>query len=275
MGRILALLLIIMTVLTTGLFISRQWFLEGISTFSAIHDSQFTFSLITIGLIFVLSQLALAFTLFRYGRPRLSPVPYTHGNIRLEIVWTGLTAVIFIILALTGQRVWAEMYAEESSARSVRIRVVAQQFQWNFHYSGPDQRFGRTSPELINDSALNFIGLDEMDQAAKDDSVIPTLALPLNRPIELELISKDVTHSFWVPNLRFKQDLVPGHPARIHFKLTRTGRFELACAELCGQLHFRMKSYLLALPENEYDALTKLQGDEFQARSSELLRKYN
>jgi hypothetical protein len=85
---------------------------------------------------------------------------------------------------------------------------VAQQFQWNFHYAGKDGKFGRTDPKFIDDGSLNFIGLDATDTTGADDAVTSALAIPVNRPVELRLRSKDVIHNFWVPQLRFKQDLV-------------------------------------------------------------------
>ena len=108
----------------------------------------------------------------------------------------------------------------------------------------------------------------------KDDSVHSVLAVPVNRPVELSLRSKDVIHNFWVPELRFKQDLVPGMVIKVHFTANRVGKYELACAELCGQLHFKMKSYLLVLPAEEHQALVALPQEAFQTRVTELLAKY-
>src|SRR4029077_18397262 len=163
---------------------------------------------------------------------------------------------IFIALAVMGQSVWASLRLHDSPAGAYSVEVVAQQFQWNFHYSGKDNVPGKTDPKLIDDSALNFIGLDEADPNSKDDSVVSSIAIPVNRPVELRLRSKDVIHSFWVPPLRFKQDLVPGMEIKVHFTANRVGKYELACAELCGQLHFKMKSYMLVLPDDEFNALT-------------------
>ena len=88
------------------------------------------------------------------------------------------------------------------------------------------------------------------------------------------LRSKDVIHNIWVPELRFKQDLVPGMVINVHFTANTPGKYELACAELCGQLHFKMRSYLLVLPENEHTELTALSQEDFQTRMTELLAKY-
>jgi cytochrome c oxidase subunit 2 len=159
---------------------------------------------------------------------------------------------------------------------SYTVEAVAQQFQWNFHYAGADDKFGRTDPSLIDDGALNFIGLDPEDGASRDDSVTSALVIPAGRPVELLLRSKDVIHNFWVPQLRFKQDLVPGMTIKVNFQVQadKIGKYELACAELCGQLHFKMKSYMLVLPENEITALKAMPQEQYQARVAELLNQY-
>jgi cytochrome c oxidase subunit 2 len=166
------------------------------------------------------------------------------------------------------------LHFNQAPPGSFPVEVVAQQFQWNFHYAGVDGVSGRTDPTLIDDSALNFIGLDESDPNAKDDAVHSVLAIPVGRPVELSLRSKDVIHNFWVPQLRFKQDLVPGMVIRVHFTANRPGKYELACAELCGQLHYKMRSYMLVLPEQEHRDLIALPQEQFQTRMTELLAKY-
>ena len=103
---------------------------------------------------------------------------------------------------------------------------------------------------------------------------VSTLVIPANRPVELSLRSKDVTHSFFVPQLRFKQDLVPGMDIHVHFTANKVGKYEIACAELCGMNHYKMKAYMLVLPENEFNELTALPQEKFQARKDELLNKY-
>jgi len=190
------------------------------------------------------------------------------------VLWTVITAVVFISLGVMGQSVWASLRLHDAPAGSYSVEVVAQQFQWNFHYAGKDNKFGRTDPRLIDDGALNFVGLDSSDPSAADDAVTSALAIPVNRPVELRLRSKDVIHNFWVPQLRFKQDLVPGMEIKVHFTANKVGKYELACAELCGQLHFKMKSYMLVLPEEEIQTLQALPQEQFQAKIAELLNKY-
>jgi len=277
MGRVLAVIIWILTLLSVVIFFNKKWwFPPAISEHAPALDRQFMITIIVVGIAFVAAQVGLGWMVWKYrdtGKPGDRAL-YTHGSNRLEVVWTVITAIVFIGLAVMGQSVWASLRLYDAPPGSYTVEVVAQQFQWNFHYAGNDNLFGRTDPRLIDDSALNFIGLDESDANARDDAVTTTLAIPVNRPVELRLRSKDVIHSFWVPPLRFKQDLVPGMEIKVHFTATRVGRYELACAELCGQLHFKMRAYMLVLPDDELNALKAMPQEQFQARMAELSAKY-
>ena len=277
MGRVLAVIIWIITLLSVALFLKKEWwFPEGISQHTPAYDRQFLITILIVGISFTAAQVALGWAVWKFrdtGKPGDRAV-YTHGSNRLEVVWTVITAVIFIGLAVMGQSVWASLRLYDAPQGSYTVEVVAQQFQWNFHYAGADNKFGRTDPTFIDDGTLNFIGLDPEDAAGRDDAVTAALAIPVGRPVELRLRSKDVIHNFWVPQLRFKQDLVPGMEIKVNFQADRVGKYELACAELCGQLHFKMKSYMLVLPEDELRALQVLSQEQFQARVAELLNKY-
>ena len=277
MGRVLAVIIWIITILSVVLFFVRKWwFPEAISQHAPALDRQFMITIVVVGISFAAAQFALGWAVWKFrdtGKPGDRAL-YTHGSNRLEVLWTVITAVIFIALAVMGQSVWASLRLHDAPPGSYTVEVVAQQFQWNFHYAGADNKFGRTDPALIDDGTLNFIGLDPADAAGRDDSVTAALAIPVNRPVELRLRSKDVIHNFWVPQLRFKQDLVPGMEIKVNFIANKVGKYELACAELCGQLHFKMKSYMLVLPEDELTALQVLPQEQFQARIAELLNKY-
>ena len=144
------------------------------------------------------------------------------------------------------------------------VQVTAEQFAWNVRYAGPDGVFGRTDIKLI-DSQDNSLGLDRSDPAAKDDVVtLNQLYLPVNKPIIVKLRSKDVIHSFGVPEFRVKQDAIPGLTIPIWFvptvttaeMRTRTGnpefQYEIACAQLCGLAHFRMRGFVTVLTADEF-----------------------
>ena len=277
MGRVLAVIIWIITLLSVLLFFNKKWWLpEAISNHAPALDRQFLITIVVVGISFTAAQIALGYAVWKFrdtGKPG-DRAFYSHGSNRLEVLWTVITAIVFITLGVMGQSVWASLRLNEAPPGSYSVAVVAQQFQWNFHYAGADGKFGRTDPSLIDDGALNFIGLDPADAASRDDAVTAALAIPVNRPVELRLRARDVIHNFWVPQLRFKQDLVPGMEIKVHFTANKVGKYELACAELCGQLHFKMKSYMLVLPEEELTALQALPQEQFQARMGELLNKY-
>jgi cytochrome c oxidase subunit 2 len=282
MGKALAVVLWVLAIGTVLLFIGQKllfgqtlwWFPENISTHGGAIDAQFMRTLWVVGVAFTLAQLALGYVVFRFVSRGKERAVYSHGSNKLEATWTIATAVIFVILAVLGQRVWAQLHLQPASDDAVKVEVVAQQFQFNFHYPGPDNKFGPTDPKYINDSSLNYVGLDPADPAGKDDAQVTTLAVPVDRQVELTLQSKDVIHSFFVPQLRIKQDTVPGLRIKVHFTATRVGKYEIPCAELCGQLHYNMKSFLLVLPQDEYQQLASLSEEPFKERLSELMQQY-
>ena len=138
------------------------------------------------------------------------------------------------------------------TGEAMEIRIVAEQFVWNIHYPGADGVFGRTSPEFMPD---NPVGLDPDDPAGQDDiQVINQLHIPVHTPIIVHLSSKDVIHSFSLPVMRVKQDVVPGQTIPVWFEATQTGDFEIACAQLCGLGHYRMRGFFIVQTEDEFEA---------------------
>jgi cytochrome c oxidase subunit 2 len=277
MGRALGVLIWLLTIASVVLFFSGWWFPVSITEHAPAIDRQFVLTMIVVGIAFVLAQIGLGYVVWRFGansQNKDERALYTHGNNRLEMIWTVVTAVVFISLGVMGQKVWAELRFNEAPAGAYPVEVVAQQFAWNMHYAGKDGKFGRTDPTLIKEDENNFIGLDEKDPSSKDDMTTTTLVLPVNRPAELTLRSKDVTHSFWVPQLRFKQDLVPGMNIKVHFTPNRTGQFQLACAELCGMNHFSMKGTLLVVTADQHNELMALPAADFQSRVNEIKNGY-
>jgi cytochrome c oxidase subunit 2 len=233
-------------------------------------------TILVVGVSFAVAQVALGYMVWRYRDTGQASdrALYSHGNNRLEMIWTVITALIFIGLAVAGQRVWAQLHFQSAPAGAAHVEVVAQQFQWNFHYPGPDRVLGRTDPKKISDESINYIGLDADDPASKDDTVTQTLVTKAGAPVQLTLTSRDVTHSFWVPQLRFKQDAVPGLDVKVHFTPQTVGQYEIACAELCGQQHYKMRAYMFVLPAAEYDELVAMPQAQFNKRVAELVKKY-
>lgn len=136
--------------------------------------------------------------------------------------------------------------------RSMEVRIVAEQFAWNIHYPGKDGVFGRTDPKLMN--ASNPLGLDPEDPAGKDDvTTINQLHIPVHMPVIAYLSSKDVVHCFSLPVMRVKQDVIPGQLIPVWFEAKQTGEFQIACAQLCGLGHYRMRGYFIVDEKDKFD----------------------
>jgi cytochrome c oxidase subunit 2 len=185
------------------------------------------------------------FVLFRFSK-RANPVAsYTgaKGKISkgLEVAVAIIEVLLLVFYAIPA---WAKrVKAFPSESEAVVVRVVAEQFAWNIHYPGPDGKFGRTSISLI--SADNPLGLDRRDPDAKDDiTTINQLNLPIDRPVLVHLSSKDVIHSFGLYEMRVKQDAIPGMNIPVWFIPNRIGEYEIACSQLCGLGHFRMRGFI-------------------------------
>ena len=158
------------------------------------------------------------------------------------------------LLAFFSIPVWsARVDAFPSERQSTVVRVVAEQFAWNVHYPGADGRFGRTSPSLLGPS--NPLGLDRADPAGRDDiTTINQLNLPIDRPVIVHLSSKDMVHSFALPQMRVKQDAIPGIAQPVWFTPTEIGQWEIACSQLCGLGHYRMRGFYTIQSQADYDA---------------------
>jgi len=255
MGRALAVLIWLITLSAVVLFSGRYgWFPEQISEHGDAIDRQFVITLVVVGIAFILAQVTLGYYIWRFRDQGQGRVIYTHGSTRLEVAWTLLTGVVFVTLAIMGQSVWAQLHLQDPPSDAMEIEVTGQQFVWNIRYPGADGKFGRTHPKLISDQQ-NPVGLDRRDPASRDDVVsVNQMAIPVDRPIKVVLRSKDVTHGFWVPVLRVKQDAVPGLAIPIYFKALKTGKYEIACVELCGLAHYRMKGILTVMTDQELKA---------------------
>jgi len=252
----LALVLILLAAVSVVLFRRHAgWLPADISTHGPGLDRQLKLTLLITGLLFVAAQLALAYAAWRYrASGDGGKAAGARGNARLEAVWTAATAAVFVGLILTGYRVWADMYLTAAPPDALPIEVQGEQFAYSFRYPGADGRFGPVHPEKIDDAEGNPWGLDRgRDADSKDDIVTATLGIPLGRPVELLLRSRDVVHSFDVRELRIQQDMLPGMEIPIHFTATQPGQYEIFCTQLCGLGHYRMRAFLKVMPDDEFE----------------------
>ena len=200
----------------------RIWLPEAITTTAPVIDRLFYIVLVITGVAFVLVQATLLLFILRYRRRPGRTAAYTHGNQLAEVIWTIVPAVILVWLTFKSQRVWSQVRGTPPPPE-LEVEIQGEQFAWNIRYAGAD-------------GALN---------TADDITTINQLHLPVGRTVLVHLKSKDVIHSFFVPQFRMKQDAVPGLTTRLWVNATKTGHYEIACAELCGLGHYRMRGYLV------------------------------
>lgn len=217
--------------------------------------------------LFVFFLAYFVYVLFRFRRGANPAASYTGMRSRWSLwVVAGMALAELALLVVFELPAWSERIDElPSPEEATVVRVVAEQFAWNVHYPGPDRTFGRTEIALI--SAGNPLGLDRSDPAAKDDiTAINQLTVPVNHPVLVHLTSKDVIHSFTLYELRVKQDAIPGTDSPVWFIPTvttdemraRLGKpdfeFEIACSQLCGLGHYRMRGFLNVKTDAGYQA---------------------
>ncbi len=257
MGLALLAVIWLITLVSTYFFVAKTWWLPvGAAEAAGFIDHQFALTYVLMGIVFLAAQLGLGYLAWRYREhSSAKPAEYSHGNTTLEIVWTVLTAVLFIGLNLMGSSVWASQRFDPAGPNAVKVEITGMQFAWYFRYPGNDGTFGKTSVKLMDPSAGGeaAVGLDTSDPAAKDDVVTGIMYLPVDREVDLSLRAVDVIHNFFVPSLRFKQDAVPGLNIHMHLKPTQIGDYEVACAELCGLGHYKMHGMVKVVSQEDFD----------------------
>ena len=175
----------------------------------------------------------------------------SHASSVIEVV-----VVVIEVVLLLGFSIpfWAkQVNAFPTRTDSFEIHLTAEQFAWNFHYAGADGKFGKTDIEFFNKQS-NPMGIDPNDPNGKDDfTTINQLSIPVGRPAIIHLTSRDVMHSFGVPLMRVKQDIIPGMSIPTWFTPTKTGTFEIVCSQLCGLGHYRMKGYITVHSQEDFN----------------------
>ena len=261
-AAMLAALIVIMVAATVYVFAANPFPSRppaAITSVGLLVDHQYFLTLCVTGTVFILSQLGLAYAIWRF-RDRGQAAHFTRGNNTMEMIWTTATIVLFLGLGLMGRKAWAEVRFTPAEANAVRVEVTTNQFVFNFRYPGPDGQFGKLDPTQVSASTGNPLGLDPKDPAGKDDIVVPTLTVPVDHQIELLIRSQDVIHNFYVRELRLQQDAVPGMVIPIHFTANQIGHYEIMCTQLCGLGHYRMRSFLDVVSEADYQNFLKQQG---------------
>lgn len=210
-----------------------KWSLpENIATYGGKIDAIFWVITVVTGIAFVLVEVGIIWFAVKYRRREGRRAHYTHGSKALEVLWTSVPALALVALGIYSADVWAQIKGRDSApAGSLMLGVRAKQFEWNVTYPGADGTLG-TSDDFVVRNQLHF---------------------PVNRPILIQLESEDVLHSFFIPQLRVKQDAVPGMTIPVWFEATKTGGYQIGCAELCGLGHYRMRARVTIHEPDEYE----------------------
>lgn len=208
--------------------------IDNISTFGSEVDLLFFVVLAVTGVAFLLVEGVLVAFLIRYRHREGRQAAYIHGNRRVEVLWTVVPGLMLFGLAIFQYGTWTRIKIDlPDEANAVVLEVEGKQFEWLATYPGPDGQLG-----------------------TDDDIIAPpnVIHVPVNQPVIIRLTAREVLHSFFVPVLRLKQDAVPGMTIPVWFEATQTGTYEVACAELCGLGHYRMRAFLTVESEADFQA---------------------
>lgn len=210
----------------------HSWFPENISTFGGDIDGVFYLIHYIVTFWFVLTAGAVLWCAVRFRRRPGRRAQYIPGNSLRQLSWVLVPAAVILMLDLgidaAGARVW-DTVKRHIPEGDLKLAITAKQFEWLVTYPGPDGRLGTGDDYVVNSE----------------------LHVPAGKDIRIRLESQDVLHSFFLPNVRLKQDVVPGRAIDVWFNVTRPGRYELACAELCGFGHYAMRGeFIVHMPED-------------------------
>jgi cytochrome c oxidase subunit 2 len=250
MAIVLVLVLIVVASIVFHL-LSPWWWTPIASNWSYI-DNTIVITFWITGLVFTLVVSFMAYCVWRFRHRPGNVAAYQPENKRLEWWLAGGTAVGVAAMLAPGLIVWKQFVTVPSDASTVE--VVAQQWLWNYRLPGADGRLGRADTRAV--SADNPLGVNKSDAAGLDDVIVQTdeLHLPVGKPVHVLLRSIDVLHDFYVPEFRAKMDMIPGSVTYFWFTPTRTGTFEVLCAELCGVGHPQMRGTVIVDDEAAYQA---------------------
>jgi cytochrome c oxidase subunit 2 len=249
---VVALVFVLVAVGSVAFHLFSPWWWTPIASNWGYIDATITITFWITGVVFTAVVLFMAWCVFRYRAREGHRAAYEPENKRLEVWLTVATAVGVAAMLAPGLVVWHRFVTVPAEA--TEIEVVGQQWQWSYRLPGEDGRLGAVDTRLITPE--NPLGLVPSDTAGVDDVIIQAedLHLPIGRPVKVLLRSIDVLHDFYVPEFRAKMDMIPGSVTYFWFTPTRTGTFDVLCAELCGSGHAIMRGRVVVQTAEEYQA---------------------
>ncbi len=249
----MVLVLILIAVGSVVFHVFSPWWATPIASNWGYIDWTIDLTFWITGIVYVVVLLFMAYCLWRFRYREGKKAEYDPENTKLEWLLTGGTTIGVAALLIPGLFVWSQYVTVPEEA--VDVEVVGQQWIWSFRIPGADGILGQSDARRID--ADNPFGLDPDDPNGQDDILIDAgedLHLPLGQPVRMLLRSIDVLHDFYVPQFRAKMDLVPGMITYFWLTPTRTGTFDILCAELCGVGHHEMRGLVVVEEEGAYQA---------------------
>lgn len=241
-----------------------QSFREAATEHGARIDTLFIITTIITTIVLILTHIALFGFAFKYrGSDKRKAYYYPHNNV-LEKIWTITPAVVLTILVLFGFFTWRGItnIPEEQQKEALQIEITAEQFAWNIRYGGRDNTVGKRNFKLT--TPVNGLGIDFTDNTALDDIRAGDIVLPVGKPVHFTINSKDVLHSFYIPEFRVQINAVPGMPTFFYIVPKYTTEemrekvgdpdynFILLCAKICGSGHYNMQKKVIVVTDAEY-----------------------
>ncbi|MBT4693484.1 MAG: cytochrome c oxidase subunit II [Planctomycetaceae bacterium] len=246
MGRFWSLLFLSVPILGVAAFVfavipggifANHWLPEDISQHGAVIDKLFMFIMYLTGVVFIATSFLLFWFMWKYDADKnTEPVKYLHGSHTLEIIWSIIPAATLLFIAIFQMDAWADARMKYPTDKATGLKkpplllVTGRQFEWRLQYAGEDEIIGTQDDiHLVND-----------------------LRIPVNEEIVIQIQTQDVLHSFFLPNMRIKQDVVPGMKQHLWFEAKKTGTYDIVCAELCGWGHYKMRGRLIVQSEDDF-----------------------
>ena len=250
---IITLVLVLIAVGSVVFHLISPWWHTPIASNWSYIDVTIDITFWITGTVYVAVILFMAYCIWRFRYKEGRRAAYDPENKKLEWLLTGVTAVGVAALLTPGLFVWSQFVTVPKEA--VDVEVVAQQWMWSFRTPGADRVLGMTDILLVDSE--NPFGLDPEDPNGQDDILIDPgedLHLPVGKPVRMLLRSLDVLHDFYVPQFRAKMDLMPGMVTFFWLTPTKTGTFDILCAELCGAGHHDMRGTVVVEEDGAYQA---------------------
>ncbi len=238
-------------------------------------DTMMLITLAIIGLMFFVTQILLFWFSFRYQETDKRKAFYYPHNNTLELIWTGIPAIVLTILVVFGLKYWFK-FTSDAPKDSQVVEITGHQFGWEIRYPGRDGVLGRKNFKLTDPAKNNSLGVDWSDPASHDDIHVPTtMHVVVNKPVKLVINAQDVIHDVGLPHFRMKMDAVPGTPTTLWFTpiLTteqmkeKTGNpnfvYEISCDQMCGKGHFTMRGVVVVESQQNFDQYMATQKPEY------------